>query len=369
MAFTDGMSRAGEKFPSLPKKGGRERSSREEAEFGLSANGLAQAVGQRIGPAADVVFVLGFDHDASERLGARIAQDHTTGLAEGVLGGGQLAGNFRKRIERRLGFYFYVDDFLGEDFQVGDQIVERTRESNDGGKFQGGQHAVAGGGVIEKQDVAGLLAAEVGADALHFFEDVAVADGGAGQLQPGFFEGAFEAEVGHGGADDDVAFEHVIRFEIAAGYEQYAVAIDQAAGGAGKNGAVGIAVESDAQDGAGFNDALLHCFRVQRAEAGVDVTAVRSAADGHHISAERAEQTRGESAGRAIGAVNDDLHPVQSGAGKNGGAEAFEVVVVYFFVIAQAKVAACFGGVVRGKNKALEFGFDGVGKFGAGGRN
>ena len=87
-------------------------------------------------------------------------------------------------------------------------------------------------------------------------------------------------------------------------------------------------------------------------------------------SAPRARnRSRGERAGRAIGAVDDDFHAGEAGAGKNGGAESVEVVVVDFFVVAQAEIAAGFGGFIRGKNKTFDFGFDRVGKFCAGGGN
>ena len=48
------------------------------------------------------------------------------------------------------------------------------------------EHAVAGGGIVEKKNVARLFAAQIGADAQHLFEHVAVAHGGAHQFQPRF---------------------------------------------------------------------------------------------------------------------------------------------------------------------------------------
>ena len=47
--------------------------------------------------------------------------------------------------------------------------------------FNSGQEAVARGAVVQKNDVAGLFAAENAAAAQHFFQNVAIADIGAGQ--------------------------------------------------------------------------------------------------------------------------------------------------------------------------------------------
>src|SRR2546429_9278776 len=59
--------------------------------------------------------------------------------------------------------------------------------------------------VVEKDDVAGLLAAEHTPAAQHLFENVAVADGRASQRDVFLGEDALEPKVGHGSSHDAMA--------------------------------------------------------------------------------------------------------------------------------------------------------------------
>ena len=74
------------------------------------------------------------------------------------------------------------------------------------------EQAVAGRAVIEKNNVTRLLATENVSAAEHFFENVAVADGSAGQRDIFASQHALEAQVGHRGGDDAVSFELILRF-------------------------------------------------------------------------------------------------------------------------------------------------------------
>ena len=113
---------------------------------------------------------------------------------------------------------FDVDDDLREDFEVGGEFVDGFAGAGDEVEDdEGGEQAVAGGGEMGQKDVAGLLAAEGGVVLLHLFEDVAVADGGAEHADAGALESGFEAHVGHGGGDDEVAGEQAAGFEVAGG--------------------------------------------------------------------------------------------------------------------------------------------------------
>ena len=56
---------------------------------------------------------------------------------------------------------------------------------------------------------------------------------------------------------------------------------------------------------------LLQAFQVQRAAVQIDVAAVGRAADGDHVGAQRAEQFRRQAVGRAVAAIERDLHAVQ----------------------------------------------------------
>ena len=95
--------------------------------------------------------------------------------------------------------------------------------------------------------MAGLLAAERGVVLQHLLEHVAVADGGAEHADAGALESGFEAHVGHGGGDDQVAGEQAAGLEIARGHEQDGVAIDDVVVRAGEHAAVGVAVEGEAE--------------------------------------------------------------------------------------------------------------------------
>lgn len=74
--------------------------------------------------ALDVGFVFGFDHDPCKRLGAGIAEDDASVIAEGGLGFGEGAGNAGEGLEGRLGLNFYVEDELGVLLETVDQGFE-----------------------------------------------------------------------------------------------------------------------------------------------------------------------------------------------------------------------------------------------------
>jgi len=62
----------------------------------LGANFGFNCGGERIGPALNVFFVLGFHHDAHHRLRAGIAQHHAARIAESCFRLAQSAGNARQ---------------------------------------------------------------------------------------------------------------------------------------------------------------------------------------------------------------------------------------------------------------------------------
>ena len=150
-------------------------------------------------------------------------------------------------VERALLAHVHVDDGLRKDFEVGGELVERLAGAGDEVEDdQRGEEAVAGGGQMGKEDVAGLLAAEGGVVLLHHLQHVAVADGGAQHADAGALERGFQAHVGHGGGDDEVVGEHAAVFQVAGADQQDGVAVDDVAAGAGEHAAVGVAVEGEA---------------------------------------------------------------------------------------------------------------------------
>lgn len=182
------------------------------ARFPLSADGGAQGVGERLAEAPDVGVVFGFDHHAGELLGAGIAEYDAAIFAESGLGLGKGGGNLRECFKRRLGLYWYIDDDLRVVLEAFNEHFDFSIEGDERGDFYGREEAVAGGAVLEKNDVAGLFAADDIAAAKHFFENVAVSNGCPGECDAFAGEHAFESEIGHGSGHDAVAFEFVLGF-------------------------------------------------------------------------------------------------------------------------------------------------------------
>ena len=156
--------------------------------------------------------MFGFDHDAGELLRAGIAEDDAAIFAEGGLGFGEGAGNFGKSFERRFGLHFHVDNDLRVVLEALDEGFDFAVHGNERGDFYRSEKAVACGAVFQKNDVAGLFAANHVAAAKHFFEDVAIADGSAGERNAFASQDSLEAKIGHGSGDDAIAFEFVLGF-------------------------------------------------------------------------------------------------------------------------------------------------------------
>ncbi len=179
---------------------------------GLRADRGAEGAGEGLAEALDVGVVFGFDHDAGKLFRAGVAENDAAIFAESGLGFGEGAGNLRESFERRLGFHFDVYDDLRVVLEALDERFDFAVHGNERSDFYGGKKAVAGGAVIQKNDVAGLLAADDVAAPQHFLEDVAIADGGAGEGNAFASEDALKTQIGHGGGNDAIAFEFVLGF-------------------------------------------------------------------------------------------------------------------------------------------------------------
>ena len=101
----------------------------------LATDRGAEGVGERLAKALDVGVVFGFDHDASELLGAGIAEDDAAIFAEGGLGFGEGAGDFGESFERGLRFYFDVDDRLRVVLEAFDEGLDFAVHGNERGDF------------------------------------------------------------------------------------------------------------------------------------------------------------------------------------------------------------------------------------------
>ena len=264
---------------------GFEAAKRRTPKTASGADGGAECRGDGLGKAFDVGVMFGFDHDSRKLFRAGIAQYDAAVFAESGIGFAERADDFWERIERRLGFDLHVDDGLRIVLETGNERIEAALHGDERSHFDGGEKAVAGGRIIEKNDVAGLFAAQDVSAFEHFFENVAVADVGAGKRNVLVGENPLETKIGHGCGDDAIAREFVLRLEITRHGKKDAVAVDNSSIGRNKERAIGVAIESDAKSGALGGNALLQFFEVERAAACIDIAAIGLCADVDGIAA------------------------------------------------------------------------------------
>ena len=160
--------------------------------------------------------------------------------------------------------------------------------------------------MIEEQQMAGLLAADVRAAPLHLLVHVAVADLRLDDPDAGRGERFVEPEVRHHGRHHHVAREPLRAREVTRGDRERVVAVADLPGVVDRDEPIAVAVEREADRGAAGAHLVLELLGVERAEAGVDVDAVRPCADRQHPGAEPAEHARRHAVGRAVGAVERD---------------------------------------------------------------
>lgn len=314
----------------------------------------------------DVGIVFGFNHDAGELLRAGIAKNDAAIFAESGLRFGKRAGNLGESFERGLGFYFYVDDDLRIVLQAFDERFDFAVHGDERGDFYGSEQAIAGGAVFQKNDVAGLFAADDVAAAKHFFKNVAVADGGAGKRDAFASQNAFEAEIRHGGGDDAITLELVLGFEVTSDGEENAVTIDDFPRFTDEEGAIGIAVKGDAELGAFRDDALLQAFEMKRTTACIDIAAVGRDAHRDDVRAKRAEELRAEFVCGAIRAIQNDSKAGKPCALKDAAAEEIEIFGVEGFIgWKQGRILGRRAGAML-EDIGFEFFLDGIREFHAG---
>src|ERR1700727_2619319 len=101
-----------------------------------------------------------FHHYASQRLRSRISQDNAPAFAKRRLSVRKSAGDFGQRVQRWFGANLYVDDGLRIVLEAGYEFRERAMHGNQRCNFYGGEEAITGGTVVQKNNVAGLLASQ-----------------------------------------------------------------------------------------------------------------------------------------------------------------------------------------------------------------
>ena len=158
----------------------------------------------------------------------------------------------------------------------------------------------------------------------HLVEHVAIADLGHRDLDARRLHRPVEAVVGHHG-DDDAAVELTARRQPARSQRDQLVTVVDAAVAVDRQHAIGIAVEGEADFGAGAGDALGQRLEVGGPTAGVDVAPIGLGPDHVDLGPKALEDRRRGAVGGAVGAVEDD-----AAAGEvewEGGLQLAQVVV------------------------------------------
>ena len=158
--------------------------------------------------------------------------------------------------------------------------------------------------------MAGTFAAELPAASKQFFQHVAVTDLGAHEGHAELPQRDFDRHVGHQRADG-AGHRQPLRETVDDHQVKQLVAVVQAARLVDELQPIGVAVQRDTVVGAVRRHRRDQCGRRCCAETGVDVRAVRAAADRDDLGAELVEHVGRNVIRRAVGCVDDDLQPLQ----------------------------------------------------------
>ena len=167
--------------------------------------------------------------------------------------------------------------------------------------------AIARGGVIGKNDMPGLLSAQIVAAFAHALHHVAIAHAGALQLQAQTIEIAFKPQVGHHRGHHAAAGKLALLQHGCGNQRQQLIAVDHPPLLIGDDHAIGVAIQGDADIGAHLAHLLAHALRRGGAALVVDVVAVGLHPDLDHFRAQLPQRLRRHAIGRTVGTV--DHHP------------------------------------------------------------
>lgn len=229
-------------------------------------------------------------------------------MAEGGFGGFHGGLDFGDSFQGGLFFDGKGDEFGGVFFHAVGEFGEGLAGLfDDGEDDEGADDAVAGGGEIGEDEVAGVFAAEVVAAFAHALEDVSVADLGLFEGDAIGGEGVAQAEVAHDGGDEGVAAELALFFKGFGAEAEDAVAADNLAIAIDEDDAVGVAIETDTDVGFVFFDEFGGFFRVEGADAFVDVVAIGRGAEFDDFGAEFFENERADEVAGTVSAIDNDF--------------------------------------------------------------
>src|SRR5262245_58636545 len=161
-----------------------------------SGGGLRERLDNAVHHLLDEPLVIPLAHHPDHRFGARGAYDEAAVAIKagfGRLDGGPDAGVF----ERLAALVAHVLEHLRQRIETVPHLRNRqVLPLHHGKQLKGGDAPVAGGGEIGKDDVAGLLAADIEAMLTHVLEHVAVADRRTFEREAESVEVALEPEIG-----------------------------------------------------------------------------------------------------------------------------------------------------------------------------
>ena len=160
-----------------------------------------------------------------------------------------------------------------------------------------------------------LLAADIVTPGAHPFEHVAIADGGAHERDSVRLQISLKAEVRHHRRDQAAAAKSPAAVPGGGDQGHELVAVDDRARLVHDDQPVGIAIERNADIGAGFDHRPAQQAGIGRSATLVDVEAVGLDPDRDHVRAKLPQGRRRDLVGGAVGAIDNDFEPVESHLG------------------------------------------------------
>ncbi len=208
---------------------------------------------------------------------------------------------------------------------AGDQLGQRFPALLDDSKeLQGADQAIAGRCLVENQDVARGFATYDAAAGPELFQNVAIANLGALELDTTMGQRVLQAEVAHDGADDR-PLEIALLVPVHRKNVEQLVTVDQRAPLIGHHEPVTIAVERNTDIRLDSRHGQTQELRRRRPAAVVDVFAVWRAANRDYLGTQRPERPRPDFVARAVGPVEYDLQTLEIGALRHAGRAKFLV--------------------------------------------
>jgi hypothetical protein len=259
------------------------------------------------------------DHDPDHGLGAAVADQHPAVTVEGLLHPSHDLAHRGNLVDRWLLRDADIDQDLREALDAGDQLRQPASPApHDREHLEPGQQAVAGGVVVEKDDVTALLAPQVVSLGAHLLDDVAVSDRGPDQLHVDLLEGSLQSQVAHHRRHHRASLEAAPLDQILGTEREHGITVDDLAVLARHHAAVGIAVQRDPHVTAQLPHLGRELLGIEGAAFLVDVASVGIHADREHLGAELLEDRGTHLVGGTVCAVEHHPHAAQIHVGGEG---------------------------------------------------